>query len=341
MPTIASVRRKFLGTYRAQFSDFKVKAEALEKFVRSILQETSLEIHAITARAKEPDSVHLKLLRKKYRRPQSQLTDKIGARVITYYADDVDLVIDALRPHIDIDRAKSVDKRRDLGLRSFGYSSVHIVGQLKPSESKKSTYACLDEVRFEIQVRSILEHAWAEFEHEIVFKSGIDHPDSVVRRFAELAGTLELVNSHFASLRQERAAGIEESAKRYKAGFDNGRPFDAVRLLGFLEMEYPRNPSWRQAQQIGKPFPPRIETACVAALKSCGLGTARSLQLLLRRSAYRRALKSFAAAESMKVEDISHLALVAIAIGLRSERVLRDYFPGMAENPGMLAVLKR
>jgi hypothetical protein len=50
---------------------------------------------------------------------------------------------------------------------------------------------------FEIQVRSLLEHAWAEIEHEIVYKSGITQPDAVRRRFAALAGSLELFDSEF------------------------------------------------------------------------------------------------------------------------------------------------
>lgn len=341
MPTAASAGRKFLKKYRAEFGDYKIKAETLEKFIKDILQGAQIEIHKVEARAKDPTSVHLKLLRKRYRRPQSQLTDKVGVRIITYYSDDVDRIVNLLRPHIEIDQRKSVDKRMMLGLRGFGYSSVHIIARLKGHEAKKSLYACLDGFWFEVQVRSILEHAWAEVEHEIVFKSGIEHPDSVVRRFAAIAGTLEVLGTEFASLRRERQKVIEACRQRYAGGRDGRRGFDSVRLLGFLENEYPANPSWRKSEETGQPFPPRIEATCVAALKHCALGSAKSLKAFLRQTAYRRAVRSFATAELKKVDEVSHLALVAIAIALKSERVLQDYFPGMAESASIAAVLSK
>ncbi|MGC2465159.1 MAG: RelA/SpoT domain-containing protein [Candidatus Acidiferrum sp.] len=340
MPTAASARRKFLKKYRAEFADYKIKAETLERFIKEILQRAQIEIHKVEARAKDPNSVHLKLLRKMYRRPQSQLTDKIGVRIITYYSNDVDRIVDLLRPHIEIDPRKSVDKRMTLGLRGFGYSSVHLVARLRSNEAKKSVFACLDGIWFEVQVRSILEHAWAEVEHEIVFKSGIQHPDSVIRRFAAIAGTLEVLGTEFVSLRSERQKAIGEYCQRYADGRDHRNGFDSVRLLGFLENQYPVNPSWRAAEEVGQPFPPGIEATCVAALKHCSLGSARSLKPFLKRRAYRQAVRSFATAELKEEEEVSHLALVVIAIALASERALQDYFPGMAESAGIAAVLR-
>ena len=193
--------------------------------------------------------------------------------IITYYSHDVDRLVDLLRPHIEIDLRKSVDKRMTLGLRGFGYSSVHIIARLKAHEAEKSLYACLDGVWFEVQVRSILEHAWAEVEHEIVLKSGIEHPDSVIRRFAAIAGTLEVLGAEFTSLRHERQKAIDVSRQRYADGLDSRRGFDSVRLLGFLENEYPANLSWRRSEEMGQPFPPGIEATCVAALKHCDLGS--------------------------------------------------------------------
>jgi putative GTP pyrophosphokinase len=341
MPTAASACRKFLKNYRTEFPDYRIKAETLERFITDTLQRSYIEIHKIEARAKDPNSVHLKLLRKRYRRPRSQLTDRIGARIITYYSDDVDRIVDLLRPHLDFDKRKSVDKRMALGLRGFGYSSVHIIARLRGREAKKSLYASLDGFWFEIQVRSILEHAWAEVEHEIVFKSGIEHADSVVRRFAAIAGTLEVLGTEFQSLRHERQRVIDACRQRYADDLDSRRTFDSVRLLGFLENEYPESLSWRKSEQTGHPFPPRIEATCVAALKHVGLGSAKSFKAFLRRTAYRQALRLFAGADLKKVQEVSHLALVVIAVALKSERVLEDYFPGMAESVGLAAVLRK
>jgi ppGpp synthetase/RelA/SpoT-type nucleotidyltranferase len=341
MPTRATVRRKFLKKYRAAFNDYKLKAEAAAKFISAILQDSQLEIHKIEARPKDPASVQLKLLRKRYYRPQTQLTDQVGVRVITYYSEDVDRVVDLLRPYIEINPSKSVDKRMALGLRAFGYSSVHIIARLKNRETQKSSYACLNGFWFELQVRSILEHAWAEAEHEIVFKSGIQHPDMVVRRFAAIAGTLEMLAKEFASLRRERDNMIDVFRLRYAEGLDTQRGFDTVRLLGFLEFKFPTNVSWREAGELGQPFPPRMEATCVAALKDCKLGSAKLLKGFVEKAAYRKAVKFFATEELKKPDELSHLALMVIAVALKSQNVLQDYFPGMADSPSIAALLRR
>lgn len=341
MPTAASARKKFLREYRREFSEYRLRAEAAENFIKEILRDGHIEIHKIEGRAKDPAAVHLKLLRKRYKRPRLQLTDKVGIRIITYYSDDVDRIVEVLRPHLEIDKQKSVDKRMELGLRAFGYSSVHLIARLKRNHSRKAAYSGLEGFWFEIQVRSILEHAWAEVEHEIVFKSGIDHPDSVTRRFAAIAGTLEVLAREFLSLKRGRGNRIEFFRRRYSHGLDRRRAFDSVRLLGFLEAEYPKNLSWRQALVEKEPFPPGMETTCVAALKHCRLGTPISFRRLLRANLYRRALARFAAAELKKPEAVSHLALVVIAIAVKSEAVLQDYFPGMAESVALASVLKR
>lgn len=341
MATRAGARRKFLQRYRNEFSNYEAKAKELERFVGEILQGSNLEIHKVEARPKHPESAHLKLLRKQYTRPEVQLTDKIGVRIITYYSEDVDRVVDLLKPRLEIDEKKSVDKRRELGLRAFGYSSVHLIARLKHRDAKKSLHGHLGRLWFEVQVRSILEHAWAEVEHEIVFKSGIKYPDAVVRRFAAIAGTLEVLGNLFGTLRRERTTMIDDCRKRYANGLDGAVGLDSVRLLGFLESTYPRNLSWREAEKNGRPFPPRIAATCVEALKSCRLSTAASLTAFFRSRFYRRAVKTFAAAELMKSVEVSHLALVVIAVALRSGSVFRDYFPLMAEGPGMAAVLEK
>jgi len=71
---------------------------------------------------------------------------------------------------------------------------------------KLSEYALFDKMKCEIQVRTILQHAWAEIEHDLVYKSPADIPFRVRRRFASLAGLLEIADREFESLRQDEMA---------------------------------------------------------------------------------------------------------------------------------------
>jgi putative GTP pyrophosphokinase len=94
------------------------------------------------------------------------VTDLVGARVITYFADDVDRVARIIRnlDNFEIDPRNSVDKRRALQADQFGYQSLHLVALL----SKRRIFTENREfegLKIEIQIRSLLQHTWAEIEH--------------------------------------------------------------------------------------------------------------------------------------------------------------------------------
>jgi ppGpp synthetase/RelA/SpoT-type nucleotidyltranferase len=95
----------------------------------------------------------------------------------------------------------TIDKRKTLSPNVFGYLSVHYVVSFDKNRLKKKAFADYKDIRFEIQIRSILQHAWAEIEHDLGYKSEIEVPDEIRRKFSRLAGLLEIADSEFISLR--------------------------------------------------------------------------------------------------------------------------------------------
>ena len=71
-------------------------------------------------------------------------------------------------------------------------------------------------MRCEIQVSTILQDAWAEIEHDIVYKSPEDIPFRLRRRFACLAGLLEIADREFESLRQDEMVVRQAVQSRIK-----------------------------------------------------------------------------------------------------------------------------
>jgi hypothetical protein len=267
------------------------------------------------------------------------MTDRIGVRIITYYRDDVDSVVERLKREFEIDRKRSVDKRRLLDLREFGYRSVHLIAKLKPPRTNMPEYESIKGVWFEIQIRSVLEHAWAEVEHEIVYKSGIKYPPEVLRKFAALAGTLEILDGEFLSLRTARMRLVDGYRDRYSRMQDGEEALDAARLLGFLEARWPSGLSWRLAASSGHAFPMHIEASCVDALEAVGLKSASDLRSWMKQAKYRSALRDFAALEGIGPAEVSHLALIVIAVALKNEDVLRIYFPEMLRDASIEQLL--
>jgi len=92
--------------------------------------------------------------------------DMAGIRVITYLDSDARKAAEIIKQLFEIVPGQSVDKAQELGTDRGGYRSIYVVGRLGQDrlalpENKKFENFC-----FEIQIRTILQHAWAEFEHD-------------------------------------------------------------------------------------------------------------------------------------------------------------------------------
>lgn len=325
-----------MATYERRYESHKEIARRIEELVRQVVRDLGLDIHLVVARAKSPDSLRGKLRRKTYSDPSMQVTDTVGVRVITYYRSAVDPVAEAIKREFRIDQTRSEDKRRLLDLREFGYRSVHLIAKLKPPRSRMTEYADIAPLWFEIQVRSLLEHVWAEIEHEVVYKSGVKYPDSTARLFGALAGTLEILDGEFEKLRYERESLIESHKVRYAQGQDDRKSMDVARLLGFLRSRYPDSPTWGVPSGT---LPRGLDASCLEALKSVGLGTAYSLKAILSSRTYRNALQRLAADLGEIPSRLSHLALMVLAVGMTDRSVLELSFPEIVRQPAMAGVL--
>jgi ppGpp synthetase/RelA/SpoT-type nucleotidyltranferase len=331
--------QEFIRLYTTQFPRTEIAARLIGEEVARVVRNTT-SVHVVRARAKTVESLRGKLRRKRYKRPAQRITDLIGVRVITYYRDAVDAIVAQLRRSFEINERDTIDKRRALGLREFGYRSVHVIARLKPTQLLPFADQVNRKRWFEIQVRDIVEHAWAEIEHEVVYKSGINFPDATRRRFASLAGTLELLDNEFLALRDARAGLIAKYFDRYKLNKDQRTHFDVARLWGFLEVSRPQGPSWRQAEAAGVPFYPGLDVSCVEALRAVGLGTPNSLTGLMSSSRFRSAANSFAADQGIAPAELSHVAVVVLAVAVKNLSMVKRHFPEFMEDSALAPILR-
>ena len=182
-----------LEEYRQHLPQFEeVKDQVLEK-LKAVFNEAGLIVASIEGRVKTEQSLAGKLELKgaKYA-SLKDITDIVGVRVITFYSDDVDKVASAVDRLFDIDWENSVDKRKIHEIDSFGYMSLH--------------YICRTEgfpYRFEIQMRTVLQHAWANMNHDTGYKSGVEVPKEYLRNLSRLAGMLELADEQFSQIRND------------------------------------------------------------------------------------------------------------------------------------------
>ena len=194
----------------------KMQAEAT-RILREALDRNGLVVTAVGSRIKTEESLAGKLALKgnKYA-SLADITDILGVRVITFYTDDVDRIAAMAEKTFEIDWTNSVDKRRLHELDSFGYNSLHYICRLPGYD-----------YRFELQLRTTLQHAWAAINHDNGYKSGVEIPREYLRRINRLAGMLEMADDEFSRIRSE----INDYRRRVQQLVQNGQ-LDDVMLDG-------------------------------------------------------------------------------------------------------------
>lgn len=182
-------------------------ASALEAWGRDLTTDlegwlAQLNVHSVRFRVKTRESLRGKLARPdRHYRSLWDVTDLLGLRVIVYFEDEVERAADILESRFALALEHSIDKRRRSDASSFGYRSVHYVCRV--DEARAAALGLPTEACFEIQIRTMLEHAWAEIEHDLGYKSRDVVPVIAKRRLNRLAGLLELADQEFVAIRDD------------------------------------------------------------------------------------------------------------------------------------------
>ncbi len=119
----------------------------------------------------------------------------------------------------------------------FGYASRHLLISLDAAREGQSSYEALRGVQAQVQIRTVLQHAWAEFEHDIRYKGTIpdEHAPDFDRRFTLAAGLLELADREFSTIRDRLRAPMAEPDDELE---DDDPRISPRELAAFLAGQY-------------------------------------------------------------------------------------------------------
>ena len=212
-------------------------AHAVGSVIQTVLDSRNINYHSVTTRAKTIERYRSKALKKEYKDPHSEIMDMAGVRVITYLDSEAAKVSEAIKESFQIIPEHSIDKSRELGTDRVGYRSIHFIATLGEKRCSLPENRMFSGLRFEIQIRSLLQHAWAEFEHDRNYKFKGVLPDRVKRRFAITAGALELIDREFDSIANIIDAVQEQVQEKVKTG-DLSTQIDSTSLTTYLNKRF-------------------------------------------------------------------------------------------------------
>lgn len=205
--------------------------------IEDVLSDAGLTYDHVTARVKEWRSLRSKSRKRRpdgtlmYPHPWQDIHDLIGVRVTTYHSTEIPRIIEALTEVFEVRR--SVDKTAQTRVSgSFGYGSHHLILRVPPARVTPVLQAYAGR-EFEVQIRTVLQHAWAEFEHDIRYKrrgnTGKLAPE-VDRAFTLAAGLIELADQQFDLI------AAQQSATDTTAPIDLDVKFTAETLPGIIAL---------------------------------------------------------------------------------------------------------
>lgn len=199
--------------YAAQFPRAESLALDYVETITGLMDDTGVNYLSVTGRAKSPSSFAEKIRRRaiEWERtdfdPFTMITDQIGVRIVTYVHNDINSVAALLRDNF------AVLEDRDMGEETaqqgrFGYASRHMLLSRDPDAIDFDPDNCVS-----IQIRTVLQHAWAEFEHDARYKGEIpaEHAAELDRRFTLAAGLIELADREFSIIHDTLQSGLRHA----------------------------------------------------------------------------------------------------------------------------------
>ena len=236
-----------LDEYRDRLPVLNRLKEVALDILKRTLKENHMVVTAIEGRVKTEKSLagKLELKGSKYH-TVDDITDTVGVRIITFFSDEVDKIAALMERMFEIDWDNSVDKRKMLEIDRFGYMSLHYICRIPKTLFEDPQQPLLNEIRFELQMRTALQHVWANMQHDTGYKSEVEIPMEYQRSLNRLAGILELADEQFSRIRKE----INDYRRNVQSLVVSGN-FDEVPLNGDTFRSYCElRPFQRLAEKI-------------------------------------------------------------------------------------------
>ena len=213
MPSLdfTSERERFKEFYASNAAVLRDAANSLRTLLGLLLTDhDEFATPQVMSRVKERDECVAKFARKYQTQCEETetpyeikdyITDLVGLRVICLYETDVPQIRAVLAEGFEIidetDKIQAIETQEGV----FGYKGLHLDLKLLANRRALPEYRRFQDLRFEVQLRTIVQDAWSVLDHKIKYKKNI--PLVLKRRINRLAALFELADQEFLHIREE------------------------------------------------------------------------------------------------------------------------------------------
>ena len=202
--------------YENAYPAYKRLTSKLKSLLEEFLNQNGIKA-TIQSRTKEVDSFLKKIRSNKVdENPLQKITDLSGIRIILNSLTDIEPVCEIIRKEFYVDPDNSIDKKDQLADDRFGYLSRHFIVKISDSRKHLLEWKEISNLCAEIQVRTILQHAWATVSHFLFYKNEYDSPKELRRRLFRLSALFELADEELERIVLDRQKQIAKYARKFE-----------------------------------------------------------------------------------------------------------------------------
>ena len=164
--TKIEIVKKFVEEYRIKQSLYKDFAKVVESILNTILQNKEFQYQIVSSRGKEMNSLLKKIIRNKNLQKLNSVTeidDLAGCRIIFYLDKDIGRFGNHILKEFNV-------VKENLKYSEEDYNALHLIVKLNKSRLTLMEYAKFSDLKCEIQLTTVLYHAWSEMYHDIIYK---------------------------------------------------------------------------------------------------------------------------------------------------------------------------
>jgi putative GTP pyrophosphokinase len=202
--------KEFSDFYHTNFILLTRAGESYNSLIKS-LTSSQYNLQSVSYRIKDEKGC-IEKFREKYLKKLEEegkdfaikdfITDIIGVRVVCLYNSDIEPIGALLKSHFD-----AIDETDKSGIldttdNQFGYRGLHLDLKLNSVRNFLPEYQDINEFRFEVQIRSIIQDAWSVLDHKIKYKKS-KLPSELKRSINRLAALFEIADNEFLRVRKE------------------------------------------------------------------------------------------------------------------------------------------
>lgn len=194
------------GKFKENIKKYDELGLNIKSNLKTLLEETDIDFMDIEYRVKSFESFKEKIKRKNPENPFKEIEDICGIRIICYYVNDLKKIDEIINKNFKI--ISKEYKEKELEKNQFGYRSNHYIVELDPNWCVVPTLTKLKNLKAEIQVRTILMHAWADISHQLSYKQ--DSNKDFERKLNQISALFEIADSHFVGLKELKLKKINK-----------------------------------------------------------------------------------------------------------------------------------